>query len=88
MPAMSGGVGGGNGRRRCVGERELVGHHSLGSLQSQKGRWIDMGVNWTGLHALIAGFAAAAAGPEEAGIEELLERLRMGIRKKTRVRAH
>ena len=47
-----------------------------------------MGVNWTGLHALIAGFAAAAAGPEEAGIEELFERLRMGIRRKTRVRAH
>ena len=45
------------------------------------------GCNWTGLHVLIADFAAAAAGPEEAGIEELLERLSMGIRKKTRMRA-
>ena len=47
-----------------------------------------MGVNWTGLHALLADFAAVAAGPEEAGIEELLERLRMGIGKKTRMRAY
>ena len=88
MPAMSGGVGGCNGRRGCVGERELVGHHSSGSLQSQKRAVDRYGRSWTGLHALIAGFAAAAAGPEEAGIEELFERLRMGIRRKTRVRAH
>ena len=82
MPAMSVGVGGGKGRRRCVGERELV-----GSLQSQQE--VDRyGCKWTGHHALIADFAAAAAGPEEAGIEELLERLRMGIGKKTRMRAY
>ena len=87
MPAMSVGVGGGKGRRRCVGERELVGHPSLRfTAKSTSGG--SYGCNWTGLHALLADFAAVAAGPEEAGIEELLERLRMGIGKKTRMRAY
>ena len=72
-----------------VCRREGIGGAPFLGFTAKSKRAVDRyGRSWTGLHALIAGFAAAAAGPEEAGIEELLERLRMGIRKKMRVRAH